>query len=67
MSSTPKPRSRNGRTAPARGAVAVMLRSMQVGQLVIAAVLVVIGAVRAIADGSNVVAVLAVSLDIAGG
>ena len=46
MSSTPKPRSRNGRTAPARGAVAVMLRSMQVGQLVIAAVLVVIGAVH---------------------
>ena len=66
MSSTPKPRSRNGRTAPARGAVAVMLRSMQVGQLVIAAVLVVIGAVRAIADGSNVVAVLAVSLVFAG-
>ena len=49
-----------------RGGVAVMLRSMQVGQLVIAAVLVCIGAVRAVAGGTPPVLAVAASLVFAG-
>lgn len=66
MVRTPTSRAGSERPAPGRGAVAVMLRSMQVGQLVIAAVLVVIGAVRAISDGTPVPAVLAAALVFSG-
>ena len=52
MSHPAQTRSPNDRPAMLRGGVAVMLRSMLVGQLVIAAVLVCIGAVRAVAGGT---------------
>ena len=66
MSNPAQTRSPSDRPASLRGGVAVMLRSMQVGQLVIAAVLVCIGAVRAIADGTPVVLAVAASLVFAG-
>ncbi len=66
MTSNPKPSSDSERPARSLRAVAVMLRSMQVGQVVIAAVLVVIGAARAIADGTPPVLALAAALVFAG-
>lgn len=52
--------------APSRRGVGAMLRSMRVGQIVIAAVLVVVGGARAIADGTPPIAAVAVSLVFAG-
>ena len=66
MTSTLKPSSDSERPARSLRAVAVMLRSMRVGQVVIAAVLVVIGAARAIADGTPPVSALAAALVFAG-
>lgn len=66
MSSLPKPRSSSARLAASPRGVAVMLRSMRVGQIVIAAVLVVIGAARAIGDGIPVVLAVAAGLVFAG-
>ena len=66
MTSNPKPSSDSERPARSLRAVAVMLRSMQDGQGVIAAVHVVIGAARAVADGTPPVLALAAALVFAG-
>lgn len=66
MSSLSKSRSSSERPEASPRGVAVMLRSMRVGQIVIAAVLVVIGAARAIGDGTPVVLAVAAALVFAG-
>lgn len=65
-SSKPRPSGSAGADDEAPRALSAAVRSMQIGQHVITAVLLVVGAGRALADGSPIALVLAASLAFAG-